>query len=153
MLMDEQPDLGLEDISVGDISTVSFGSPLKTESRESSFDLGIEADADPVGVDDSLVGAEEDDEGERTIVLPKLPPVSPPAESAPCLTPIAAPEVPTPARQPKVRINSEMERVAVSDIMWREVDLTADCSYCRARYGLQLVRSLCQGTPSTCLGL
>jgi hypothetical protein len=119
MLMDEQPDLGLGDISVGDISTVSFGSPVKTESAESSFNLGVEAEADPTGVGDSLVGAEdeEENEDEMTVVLPKPPPVSsPPAQPAPSPPPTTDPEAPTPARQPKVRINSEVERIAVSNL-------------------------------------
>jgi hypothetical protein len=115
MLMDEQPDVGLRDISAGDLSTVSFGSPVKTDSVESSFVLEVEADT--TGLDDSLLGVEdEEDEGEKTIVLPKPPPAaSPPTEPVTSPPHIAEAEVSTPARQPKVRINSEMERIAVSD--------------------------------------
>lgn len=113
--MDEQPDVGLRDISAGDLSTVSFGSPVKTDSVESSFVLEVEADT--TGLDDSLLGVEdEEDEGEKTIVLPKPPPAaSPPTEPVTSPPHIAEAEVSTPARQPKVRINSEMERIAVSD--------------------------------------
>jgi hypothetical protein len=121
MLMDEQPDIGLGDVSTGDTSTLSFDSPVKTDSLENSFDLGINAEVDADDVDSSLVVAEEeDDEDEKTIVLPKPPPVSSPiAELAPPVpvplpSPAANVEAPTPARQPKLRINSEMERIIVS---------------------------------------
>ena len=147
MLMDEQPDLGLGDISIGDISTLSFGSPVKTDSVPSSFDIGDDAEANPVGVDDSLIDAE--DEGEETIVLPKTPLVSsPPAELAPSSPPIVNAEAPTPARQPKLRITSETERIVVSDIMMLESDPDRNCSHCRARYGLRWARSLCPDTRS-----
>lgn len=115
MLTDEQPDADLRDISADNLSTVSFGSPVKTDSVESSFVLEVEADT--TGLDDSLFGAEdEEDEGEKTIILPKLPTAtSPPTEPVAPPPPLAEAEVPTPARQPKVRVNSEMERITVND--------------------------------------
>ena len=121
MLMDEQPDLGMGDDSAGDLSTLSFGSPVKADSAESSFDLGVDTEIEPVGVDDSLAGT-EDDEGEKTIVLPKPPPApSPPVERASSRSLVVDLDVPTPARQPKVKVNSETERIAVSNtvLIWR----------------------------------
>lgn len=131
MLMDEQPDLG--DVSIGDMSIISFDSPLKTassSSAESSFDVGLandsllESESEPLaheesgGTDGNLENLDEDDEADRTVVLQKpFPIASLPADPAPLSPPIADTVSSTPAQtsQPKLRINSEMERISVSN--------------------------------------
>ena len=132
MLMDEQPNLG--DVSVS-ISSIEIDSPVKegTGSAESSFDAGLgggesldddidaasEAKKDneddiSLGIDDSFEYEGECDEGEKTVVMKRAPPVSSPEEPQ-LLTPIID-KPPLPARSTlfNIKVNSEIERIVVS---------------------------------------
>lgn len=130
MLMDEMPDLN--DVSAGDVSTLSFGTPLKDRSEESSFHLGgaddsLEIDSDEIN--NSLMGDDpEEDEGDQTVRLPNPPSVAslPPVPIPASPPPPAAVDVPAPARQPKVKVNTEMERIAVSGPLKRRGHSNSD---------------------------
>ncbi|KZP34297.1 hypothetical protein FIBSPDRAFT_1035367 [Athelia psychrophila] len=136
MITDEIPDLG--DVSIGG-SSMTFDSPLKSKDQdqdqeENSFFLNdgdeedytevipqgvVGASADENWLEDEEAVDEDGDEGDedQTLRLPKPP--SPVSEPTPEPPPPPAAQPPTPARQSKVKINSEMERIAAK--IWATV--------------------------------
>lgn len=115
-----------------DDASLTFEAPLKSKPRnlgeddESNFHLSgndeeneeddyspeIVPQAEvPAGADESWLGDENESDADQTVRFPtSVPPIS---EPTPEPLPHSAAEPPTPGRQSKVKIHSEMERITV----------------------------------------